>query len=381
MRFTLSALLAAALGFAPALALDDPKKPDGPKQEGKKDGEGATPETRFAALRKEYGELVTQFNKDMQAAKTDAERKKFDAAFQPKHEKLAARFLALGKDNLKAEFAFTALMMATQDTTTDQEAVELAVEHFADDAKILQLVPTLSYRPDGEKVLARLADSKSKEVRGGVRFLALTGELERAEGPGVKAADREKVFADAPARLAALVKEYGDVTVTGAEGPVKLEEAAKGVAYLLEHLSVGTKLEDVDCPVLDGETKGRVSDYRGKVVVLDIWATWCPPCKAMIPHERELVKKLAGKPFALVSVSADDAKEDLTRFLAKTDMPWTHWHAGPQGELLKKYQVRFFPTVYVLDAKGVIRYKNVRDKELEAAVGELLKEAEKGEKK
>ena len=71
------------------------------------------------------------------AAKSDEERKKIDAEFQPKHEKMAAQFLALGKANLKAEFAFTALMMATQDNTTDKEAFKLVVDHFADDEKIL----------------------------------------------------------------------------------------------------------------------------------------------------------------------------------------------------------------------------------------------------
>jgi thiol-disulfide isomerase/thioredoxin len=197
----------------------------------------------------------------------------------------------------------------------------------------------------------------------------------------MKEDDRRKVFAEAPNKLEELVKEYGDVKVMTQEGPVQLSVAAKGVAYLLENLIIGRTLADVDCPTLDSNKSAKISEYRGKVVVLDIWATWCPPCRAMIPHEREMVKKLAGKPFALISVSADDKKETLTKFLEKNEMPWTHWHAGANGEILKKYQVKFFPTIYVLDTKGVIRYKNVRDQELEHAVEELLKEAEKAEKK
>ena len=65
--------------------------------------------------------------------------------------------------------------------------------------------------------------------------------------------------------------------------------------------------------------------------MLDIWATWCGPCKAMIPHEREMVERLKDKPFALVSISADEKKKTLTDFLAKDTMPWTHWWNGSGG--------------------------------------------------
>jgi thiol-disulfide isomerase/thioredoxin len=113
--------------------------------------------------------------------------------------------------------------------------------------------------------------------------------------------------------------------------------------------------------------------------VLDIWATWCGPCKAMIPHEREMVERLKDKPFTLVSISADEKLKTLTDFLAKEKMPWTHWWTGIEGGIVEDWDVQFFPTIYVLDAKGIIRHKNVRGEELEKAVNELIKEAEKKE--
>lgn len=101
----------------------------------------------------------------------------------------------------------------------------------------------------------------------------------------------------------------------------------------------------------------------------------------MIPHERDLVKKMEGKPFVLVSVSADDKKETLQEFLGKEKMPWTHWwDNGPKSKVLKSYRVRAFPTLYLVDHTGVIKHKwvgNPGNDKIDAAVEELVKAAEK----
>ena len=141
-------------------------------------------------------------------------------------------------------------------------------------------------------------------------------------------------------------------------------------------ISVGKPAPEVISEGLNGETV-KLSDHKGKVVVLDVWATWCPPCKEMIPHERQMVERLKGKPFELVSISVDAKKETLKEFLSKEKMPWTHWWVGGDSKFGEAWRIQSYPTIIVIDADGVIRHKDLRGEDLEKAVHVLLKEAER----
>ncbi len=140
-------------------------------------------------------------------------------------------------------------------------------------------------------------------------------------------------------------------------------------------LSIGKPAPELVSHDLGGN-EVRLSALKGKVVVLDIWSTYCGPCKEMIPHEREMVGRLKGKPFELVSISVDETKKVLTDFLAIVSMPWTHWWESQDGHVFDGW-VGGLPTIYVLDTQGVIRYRDLRGEELEKAVNTLLDEASK----
>jgi AhpC/TSA family len=100
----------------------------------------------------------------------------------------------------------------------------------------------------------------------------------------------------------------------------------------------------------------------------------------MVPHERSLVKRLEGKPFALLGVNRDASRETLKKCEEKHKVTWRSFFDGRDGPISKRYNIKSLPTIYVLDAKGVIRYKGVRGEALDRAVDGLLKERE-GEKK
>ena len=98
----------------------------------------------------------------------------------------------------------------------------------------------------------------------------------------------------------------------------------------------------------------------------------------MLPHEKELVERLKDKPFALLGVNSDP-KAKLKQVLKKENMTWrSFWDGGDtSGPIASKWNVYGWPTIYVLDHKGVIRFKGARQEELDKAVDQLLAEIEK----
>jgi thiol-disulfide isomerase/thioredoxin len=181
---------------------------------------------------------------------------------------------------------------------------------------------------------------------------------------------------EAETLLERIIRDFADVPIADRRNGKTLGDLAKNHLHEIRELGIGKPAPALASVDLDGKHV-KLADLKGKVVVLDIWATWCGPCCAMIPHERELVKRLAGKPFVLVSISVDEDRETLTDFLKKQPMPWTHWFNGPDGQIIVDLNVCSYPTVYVLDDKSVIRFKDVRGETLDRAVDTLLDEVAK----
>ena len=98
----------------------------------------------------------------------------------------------------------------------------------------------------------------------------------------------------------------------------------------------------------------------------------------MFPHERSLVKQLSDKPFALIGVNSDSDLEFARSEGEEQNISWrSFWNGkkGTQGPISVQWNIKSWPTIYVIDAKGVIRYKNIRGKELDEAITKLLAEA------
>jgi len=162
----------------------------------------------------------------------------------------------------------------------------------------------------------------------------------------------------------------------GAPG-LRLATAAKEELSQLRRWGLGKVAQETEGEDLDGQ-KMKLGDHRGRVVVLTFWATWCPPCMAMIPEERKLVERMAGKPFSLLGVNCDDGVDlpKVKAAMAKNKVTWPSFRdGGKSGPIASAWNVHNWPTIYVLDPKGVVRFRNVRGQALVEAVDALIHEA------
>lgn len=223
-----------------------------------------------------------------------------------------------------------------------------------------------------ERMEALVKEGNSRVIKGNAYLILGLNGKHAATHPDLSAEKAAELNKRAESYFETVVKDFAGVA--GPQGTV--DETAKGALTEMRFLKIGAVAPDVACLNIDGEKEDKLSNYKGKVVVLDVWTTWCGPCKAMIPHEREMVAKLKGKKFALISVSGDEEKETLVKFLETTKMPWIHWFAGQKG-LIKDWNIRYYPTIYIIDHKGVIRAKDLNGDKLEKKVEELLAEMEK----
>ncbi len=348
---------------------------------------------------------------------------------------LADRFLELAAAHPAHPVAISALgdvfqwAVATGDPEAPiakarERAIDRVIEHHLASPDIVFLFTGLQYgvpSPKGEALLrAAVARSPHREVRaaacyelaGFLRFEAdvpdqlkavregrlgddpamrqawemASRNLERFAGvhPARARAEAEELlervkgeFADVrQARF--LVEGPGHVRIsrdTSSDAKAKTYGAlAEAALFELRHVAVGKPAPDIEGEDVDGR-RFKLSDHHGQVIVLSFSGNWCGPCREMYPQERAMVARLKDRPFAMLSVNTDPERETLRKSIREGEITWRCWFDGGQdGPITSRWNVRSFPTVFVIDAKGIIRAINPRGAELERAVDRLLGE-------
>ena len=150
-----------------------------------------------------------------------------------------------------------------------------------------------------------------------------------------------------------------------------------GASGYNDKYAVGDIAPDFQGSTPDGETI-KLSDYRGQVVLLDFWATWCGPCIAVLPDLIDAYEEYQDQGFEIIGVSLDEDQGALVRFLEEREgMDWPNiYMAGGWGSpIADEYGVNAIPFTLLLDGEGVIRYRDLHGARLKEAVAELLEEA------
>ena len=116
-----------------------------------------------------------------------------------------------------------------------------------------------------------------------------------------------------------------------------------------------------------------LEQYRGQVVLLDFWATWCQPCIAEMPNVKQTYAKYKSRKFQIIGISLDNAIEPLDAYIKGEGIMWRQY-LDRSGAISTLYNVRAIPSTFLIDGAGIVRRVNLRGHALETAVADLVRE-------
>jgi thiol-disulfide isomerase/thioredoxin len=286
----------------------------------------------------------------------------------------SARFRALAQREAGSAEGLTALtwivghvreangFMANPRLTDDARwALRQLTEHYLKDPEIGAAVETaggLRFMVGPEAVeLVELFERvgqahPDKEIRAFALFqlgaLYCYDRGERTDATRDRAADRRR----GEDFLRKTVKDY-----PGTYG----SECAAPCLFEIEYLQVGHAAPDAESVDVNGDPI-RLSQFRGKVIVLDFWGFWCGACVAMIPEQRDLVRDMNDQPFVLIGINSDAGRRSaLKERFEKEGVTWPNFMEGRSRSISGSWNIRGFPMQFIIDHEGVIRHRGQMD--------------------
>ncbi len=234
------------------------------------------------------------------------------------------------------------------------EVYGFLAEHYVDDLRLdRMLLGLIRFGGEGgvDLVDEVVANSSRRRLRARGAFWSATERLMDVDDLNATAAERAEVR-DEVTRMARLVaEEYGDVEVFRGEAG---GEAIRPVLYALENVTAGSVLPEAAALRIGGAEES-LSQYRGSVLLLDFWATWCAPCIASLPEVTTLQELLADRDFRVITISIDENAELVERFMDdRMDLPFVNWFVGEQSKLYDDWSIQGVPTYIAVDREGVI---------------------------
>jgi peroxiredoxin len=311
----------------------------------------------FKALLAEYNRGVADIRREM--LKKMPEREVNEKLWsEGPFEKLASfgpRFLALARQNPRTEVGWGCvrwIVYIRGFSKTDKSAAlaQMLRDHLDDDEFYSDLFFHL-YRPgvDAETLYREVLKRQNAPRRvAGLAFYSL-GVCLKDRGGENETGEARKLFEKVVAQYAQLPHPYDSKKGT-------LGDAAAHQLFEIDRLQLGKVAPDISGKDFEGESF-RLSDYRGKVVLLIFCGDWCGHCHKLYPLERRWTEELRERPFAIVGVNSDPPAK--LRAAIQREKFSFRWFAdgGTAGPINTEWNVSAWPTIYVLDPRGRIRMK------------------------
>ena len=325
----------------------------------------------YATLAREFGEAYRSWSMRVRATRDADERKQLLAAMPAKEFLVRFQEGAKAHAGTDAAVPFLIWILSNSDIDNASQAAKIVVEEHAGHPLAWQSgrrVGSMSDHLGRAKTmhwLSQLIDGAPKGEPSAQALMARAMMSFGTTGKPQSPEEREQALADLEAAL------------DNAENS-RTKGQLQSMLYEARHLEVGMTAPDIEGEDLSGEPF-KLSDQRGKVVLLDFWGDWSGASRAMYAGHQQLVSQWQDRPFVLVGVNGDPDKELLKRRIAATGINWRSFWNGPggrRGPISEAWHVRGWPTLYVIDHEGVIRHKSHGGPGVEEALGKWLEVAE-----
>jgi len=327
------------------------------------------PDKDFEVLSKNYVKQLNDFH-TAYAAASDEERPNFYSKNFPSPQTYVSEFMHIAQQNPGTTAAENSLFWVVENSRRPDEqkaALELIFTNHLESERMEQMCFRMLYARGDDAARERLEmvidNTPHKKIKAVATYCLASFLRLNAKDDG----NKEEYMS----LFQKVSDEYADIEFR--DRPIS--KMAEGAMFEIEKLKIGEQVPDIEGEDLNGESF-KLSDYRGKVVMLDFWGNWCVQCRAKYPHERALIKKLADKPFVLIGVNSDKDREQIRDLVKAQDLNWrSFWNGdkGINGPISTKWNITGWPSIFLIDHEGVIRYKNLPGpKQLEFAITKLM---------
>ncbi len=160
-------------------------------------------------------------------------------------------------------------------------------------------------------------------------------------------------------------------------GLASSQTSLPGLSHSLIRFNAPVEAANFALEDMDGE-RHSLKDYRGKVILLNFWATWCPPCRREMPSMENLYQKLSNEPFVILAINQWEDSDHVFAFMGQLNtFPSFPILFDPKSEVAAAFKVKGLPTSFIIDKQGRIVYRAVGGREfdhpeIEQAIRDLL---------